>query len=118
MLVGCQAVKPGNSTPTLSETRVNSTSIEPEDIQSPPEDRETSEDAALYDPLAIIRELGEAVDSPNINRSDILGEVDVQPKTDLAVIDSTIWAEIIINGFSLGKLKETKCRLTSKKTDA
>ena len=107
MLAGCQAVKPGNSTPTLSETQVDSTSVEPKDIQSPPEDRETSEDAALYDPLAIIRELGEAVDSPNITRSDTLGEIDVQPKTDLAVIDSTIWAEII-NGFSLGKLKETK----------
>ena len=82
-------------------------SVEPEDIPSPPEDRETNEDAALYDPLAIIRELGEAVDSPNITRSDTLDEVDVQPKTDLAIIDRTIWGEII-NSFSLEELKETK----------
>ena len=107
MLAGCQAAKPGSPSPTLSETEVNSASVEPEDIPSPSEDRETNEDAALYDPLAIIRELGEAVDSPNITRSDTLDEVDVQPKTDLAIIDSTIWAEII-SGFSLGKLKETK----------
>ncbi|HCL69312.1 MAG TPA: hypothetical protein DIC49_07320, partial [Gammaproteobacteria bacterium] len=65
VLAGCQAVKPGTSPPTLSENQVNSVSVEPEYIQSPPEDREISEDAALYDPLAIVRELGEAVDSPN-----------------------------------------------------
>lgn len=107
LLAGCQNVKPGNSPPALSETQIKSTSVEPENLQSSTPDRETAEDAALYDPLAIIRELGEAVDSPNITHSDTLDEVDIQHETNLAVIDSTIWAEII-HGFALGKLKETK----------
>ena len=107
VLAGCQAMKPGTSSPTLSETQINSLSVEPEDIRSPPEDRDVSEDAALYDPLAIVRELGEAVDSPNITHSDNSDKADVQPKTDLAIIDETIWGEII-NSFSLGELKETK----------
>ncbi len=107
VLAGCQAMKPGPSSPTLSETQINNLSLEPEVIRSPPEDRDVSEDAALYDPLAIVRELGEAVDSPNITHSDNSDKVDVQPKTDLAIIDETIWGEII-NSFSLEELKETK----------
>ena len=107
VLAGCQAMSSGPSSPTLSETPINSLSVEPEDIRSPPEDRDVSEDAALYDPLAIVRELGEAVDSPNITHADNSDKVDVQPKTDLAIIDETIWGEII-NSFSLEELKETK----------
>ena len=95
VLAGCQAeARP--SSPTLSETQINSLSVEPEDIRSPSEDRDELEDAALYDPLAIVRELGEAVDSPNITHSDNSDKADVQPKTDLATIDETIWEKLLI----------------------
>ena len=50
-------------------------------------------DEAMYDPLAIIRELGEAVDSPNIvEEADKTGP-STQPETDLAAIEGTIWAK-------------------------
>ncbi len=64
-------------------------------------------DESMYDPLAIIRELGEAVDSPNIvEEADRTGPSS-QPETDLAAIEGTIWAEVI-GRFALGDLKETK----------
>jgi hypothetical protein len=64
-------------------------------------------DEALYDPLAIVRELGEAIDSPNVNNSVDENGSEIQSKTDLAAIEGTVWAEII-NGFALESLKETK----------
>jgi membrane-bound lytic murein transglycosylase D len=64
-------------------------------------------DEAMYDPLAIVRELGEAIDSPNVNNSVDENSPEGQSKTDLAAIEGTVWAEII-NGFALEGLKETK----------
>ena len=61
----------------------------------------------MYDPLAIVRELGEAVDSPNITEAVAEDTLSEQPEPDLATIDGTVWAEII-SGFSLEDLKETK----------
>ena len=61
--------------------------------------------------MAIVRELGEAVDSPNIDAIDspkTTEESDhVQSTTDLAAVKSTVWDEMI-QDFELGKLKETK----------
>ena len=64
-------------------------------------------DEAMYDPLAIIRELGEAIDSPNVNDSVDENGPEGQSKTVLAAIEGTVWAELI-NGFALQGLKETK----------
>ena len=64
-------------------------------------------DESMYDPLAIIRELGEAVDSPNIVEEADKTSPSTQPETDLAAIEGTIWAEVI-GRFALGDLKETK----------
>ncbi|MEK9606326.1 MAG: transglycosylase SLT domain-containing protein, partial [Gammaproteobacteria bacterium] len=104
-LAGCQTVQ--ENTVAVSQTdvtsdRVSSTEPNLTDVIEP-----SLSDEAMYDPLAIVRELGEAIDSPNVNESVDENDPEVEPKTDLAAIEGTVWAEII-NGFALEDLKETK----------
>jgi membrane-bound lytic murein transglycosylase D len=104
-LVGCQTVQ--ENTVAVSQTditsdRVSSTEPNLTDVVEP-----SLSDEAMYDPLAIVRELGEAIDSPNVNDSVDENDSEVESKTDLAAIEGTVWAEII-NGFALEDLKETK----------
>jgi hypothetical protein len=104
-LAGCQTVQ--ENTVAVSQTditsdRVSSTEPNLTDVIEP-----SLSDEAMYDPLAIVRELGEAIDSPNVNESVDENDPEVEPKTDLAAIEETVWAEII-NGFALEDLKETK----------
>jgi len=96
-IAGCQTI-PSNNV-SVSETDVAGGQV------SSTEPRMTDE--AMYDPLAIVRELGEAVDSPNVTEAVDDDGLRIQSETDLAAIEGTIWAEII-NGFALEDLKETK----------
>ncbi len=126
-LAGCQTIQ--NNNLVGSETDVIDNRSEPpkpkvEDVtEDRPESPEPSlsnaiekqtesidpnlSDEAMYDPLAIIRELGEAVDSPNIVEEANKTDPSTPPETDLAAIEGTIWAEVI-GRFALEDLKETK----------
>ena len=125
VLVGCQTVQTTNE--TVSETRITEDRVEStepstesasidnalsegeldavEDTPTGPEPVLTDE--SMYDPLAIVRELGEAVDSPNVVETYKDEEPTVEPSPDLAAIEGTIWAEII-GRFDLDDLKNTK----------
>ena len=110
LMAGCQTVQ--QSPQTMSETAVSSVSVEPQSSTEnlPPIDQdplEAKDDSALYDPLAIIRELGEAIDSPNISEPETQEDPPIESTTDLAAIETTIWADII-QGFTLSELQETK----------
>lgn len=110
LMAGCQTLQ--QSPQTMSETAVSSVSVEPQSSTEnlPPIDQdplEAKDDSALYDPLAIIRELGEAIDSPNISEPETQEDPPIESTTDLAAIETTIWADII-QGFALSKLQETK----------
>ena len=125
VLVGCQTVQTTNG--TVSETRITEDRVEstepsaesasvdgalsegePDAIENTPTDPESVlTDESMYDPLAIVRELGEAVDSPNVVETSKDEEPAVEPSPDLAAIEGTIWAEII-GRFDLQDLKNTK----------
>ena len=97
VLVGCQTVPTTNG--TLSETRITEDRVEStepsaesasvdnalsegepdavEDTPTAPEPVLTDE--SMYDPLAIVRELGEAVDSPNVVETSKDEEPKVEP---------------------------------------
>jgi len=71
-LTGCQTVPEQTAsapTRTISETVVNPESVDSEVVEA-----EAIDEASLYDLLAIVRELGEAVDSPRLNADDESGE--------------------------------------------
>ena len=79
-LVGCQTVQ--QNTVAVSQTDVTSdrvSSSEPNltDVAEP-----SLSDEAMYDPLAIVRELGEAIDSPNVNDSVDENDPEVESKTE------------------------------------
>ena len=125
VLVGCQTLQTTNE--TVSETRITEDRVESTEpsAESASIDNEFSEgerdavegaptypepvltDESMYDPLAIVRELGEAVDSPNVVETYKDEEPMVEPFPDLAAIEGTIWAEII-GRFDLDDLKSTK----------
>eukprot|EP00992_Anisonema_acinus_P008954 TRINITY_DN5134_c0_g1_i1.p2 TRINITY_DN5134_c0_g1~~TRINITY_DN5134_c0_g1_i1.p2 ORF type:complete len:159 (-),score=3.07 TRINITY_DN5134_c0_g1_i1:607-1083(-) len=125
VLVGCQTVQTTNGTVSetrITEDRVESTEpsaesasvdgalseAEPDAVEDTPTDPEpVLTDESMYDPLAIVRELGEAVDSPNVVETSKDEEPAVEPSPDLAAIEGTIWAEII-GRFDLQDLKNTK----------
>ena len=94
---GCQTIQ--KDTVTVSETKITNDRV---DSTEP-----SVSDEAMYDPLAIVKELGEAIDSPNIKDEVDDNKTEISLKTDLAAIEGTIWAEII-NDFALEDLKETK----------
>lgn len=109
-MAGCQTVQ--QSPVTMSETEASSASVEPqssvESLHSNNQDPlEAKDESALYDPLAIIRELGEAIDSPNISEPETQKGWSIESTKDLAAIDDTIWADIVRN-FALSELRETK----------
>ena len=85
LLVGCQTAQ--QSPQTMSETAVSSVSVEPQSSTEnlPPIDQdplEAKDDSALYDPLAIIRELGEAIDSPSISEPGTQEDPPIEATTD------------------------------------
>ena len=109
-MVGCQTVQ--QSPVTMSETEVSSVSVKRQSsadglLSGDQDPLEAKDDSVLYDPLAIIRELGEAIDSPNISEPKTREDLSIESTTDLAAIEATIWADII-RGFALSELKETK----------
>ena len=125
VLVGCQTVQTKNG--TVSETHITEDRVEStkSSIESASVDNELSQgkrdvvedtpagtepvltDESMYDPLAIITELGEAVDSPNVVETTKDDGPLIEPPPDLAAIEGTIWAEII-GRFDLEDLKNTK----------
>ncbi len=76
------------------------------------------EQSSLFDPLAIVQELGEAEDSPNINVTKAISDKEQVTQVDradalvnrlvkLSPIDGSIWAEIA-GEFKLPLLKKSK----------
>jgi membrane-bound lytic murein transglycosylase D len=111
LLAGCQTIPEKNAAFSETEASDSVQSTEPEingDASETPEiTEEIVSEESLYDPLAIVRELGEAIDSPNITTESDQPDTEVVAQTDLAAIDGTVWADIIL-GFGLPELKETK----------
>jgi membrane-bound lytic murein transglycosylase D len=103
-LIGCQTVPEQpttQTTRTVSETRIDTDSVEPEVVEA-----EAIDEASLYDPLAIVRELGQANDSPQVNANDEL-EADAESVTVLSDADDTIWSDMA-QSFQMPGLKESK----------
>jgi membrane-bound lytic murein transglycosylase D len=103
-LTGCQTVpeQPSNApTRTVSETEINSDSVDSQIVEA-----EAIDEASLYDPLAIVRELGEAIDSPRVNANDA-PDTDAQSVTVLSDTDDSIWNDMA-QSFQMPGLKESK----------
>jgi len=66
-LTGCQTLP--EQTASVSTRTISETAINPESVDSELAN-EAIDEASLYDPLAIVRELGEAIDSPRLNADD------------------------------------------------
>lgn len=94
-LSGCQTVQQTTENNEYSETTLSSTDV-------------GLDESALYDPLAIVGELGEAEDSPRLDNGESNGQsVSVLSETPLASVDQSIWGEIS-RGFRLPQIQDTK----------
>ena len=109
-LVGCQTVQ--QNTVAVSQTDVTSdrvSSSEPNltDVAEP-----SLSDEAMYDPLAIVRELGEAIDSPNVTDSvdeNAMQEVDNLVKSSqIEALDAKIDELMLLQKDIAAKLLEEK----------
>ena len=103
-LTGCQTVPEQTAsvpTRTISETAINPESVDSEIIAT-----EAIDEASLYDPLAIVRELGEAIDSPRLNADDEFGD-ETQSVTVLSDADDSIWNDIA-QSFQMPGLKKSE----------
>ena len=93
-LSGCQTVQPVTDDSGFSETTLSTTDV-------------GLDESALYDPLAIVGELGEAEDSPAVAATGDRPTESVLSETALAPVNQGIWGEII-EQFQLPGLKDTQ----------
>ena len=93
-LSGCQTVQPVTDDSGFSETTLSTTDV-------------GLDESALYDPLAIVGELGEAEDSPAVAATGDRPTESVLSETALAPVNQGIWGEIV-EQFQLPGLKDTQ----------
>lgn len=94
-LSGCQTVQQNTANDGYTETTMSSTDV-------------GLDESSLYDPLAIVGELGEAEDSPRLRDRDSRDSAGtVLSETPLASVDQSIWGEIS-RGFQLPEIRDTK----------
>jgi len=93
-LSGCQTVQETGSSSPYAETTLSETDV-------------GLDESALYDPLAIVGELGEAEDSPRLQPGHSDSSPAVLSETELTSFDRSIWGEIS-RQFALPQIRDSK----------